>query len=354
MWTQGTKCCPFTKDAKPGYATWEEGVVSDLKKIHAVRPNMPTFGYYGFYGCCSPYNNDWFPAFNATPSLWLHDDLGRPVVVGKGIDGAVGHAYDLCNETMVDFYTQKILKSFMESDDVLGSFFDEVDSFIEGGGGNHPWAGYTFSDARKITLKQCFQDAMVKIIRFVTARGKFPIPSTNAYITQFSEWGNVQKTALSTYGGFKFVESFCPAFAPGVIAWQCPSHNTKEACCIDQLLSIMDHANDGIPLMIHIDQDPPPLPSFRPKLTRATPSTGTDGALGLAAFLIAAQPYSYVAQGQGWNGPSSFPLARRRLGAPKSNATAHDRARGVFSRSFECVDVVLNISAWSSALDWKC
>ena len=40
---------------------------------------------------------------------------------------------------MLDFYKHEILGTFMSSRDVHGSFFDEADSFIEGGGGNHPW-----------------------------------------------------------------------------------------------------------------------------------------------------------------------------------------------------------------------
>ena len=43
-----------------GYATWEQGVLSDARKVHKRRPKMPVFGYYGWYGCCSPYNNEWF------------------------------------------------------------------------------------------------------------------------------------------------------------------------------------------------------------------------------------------------------------------------------------------------------
>ena len=44
MWTQGTSArTRGTTD--PNYATWEAGTVSDCKKIHAMRPGMPTFGY---------------------------------------------------------------------------------------------------------------------------------------------------------------------------------------------------------------------------------------------------------------------------------------------------------------------
>ena len=96
MWMQGTRCC-WTGDDKLGYKTWEEGLVSDAKKIHAVRPTMPTFAYYGWYGCCSPYNNEWFSKFNATnaSALWLRDDQGKPVQLGGG--SSVGYAYDFCH-----------------------------------------------------------------------------------------------------------------------------------------------------------------------------------------------------------------------------------------------------------------
>ena len=62
------------------------------------------------------------------------------------------------------------------------------------------------------------------------------------------------------------------------------------------------------------------------------------------------------AVGNGWNGPSSFPLAEifsRPLGAPKADAVAVDAAAGVFTRSFEHLEVKVNVSAWSAELQWS-
>ena len=62
------------------------------------------------------------------------------------------------------------------------------------------------------------------------------------------------------------------------------------------------------------------------------------------------------AVGNGWNGPSSFPLAEifsRPLGAPKADAVVIDAAAGVFTRSFEHLEVKVNVSAWSAELQWS-
>ena len=63
------------------------------------------------------------------------------------------------------------------------------------------------------------------------------------------------------------------------------------------------------------------------------------------------------AVGNGWNGPSSFPLAEifsRPLGAPKADdAVVVDAAAGVFTRSFEHLEVKVDVSAWSAELQWS-
>ena len=62
------------------------------------------------------------------------------------------------------------------------------------------------------------------------------------------------------------------------------------------------------------------------------------------------------AVGNGWNGPSSFPLAEifsRPLGTPKADAVVVDAAAGVFTRSFEHLEVEVNVSAWSAELQWS-
>ena len=145
---------------------------------------------------------------------------------------------------------------------------------------------------------------MEELIVYITSKGKFPIPSTNAYVTQFAAFGKRQHTALATHGGFKFVEAFCPdgkhSFecqgmkGGGFPCWVCPTHSTKEACCLDQLLSIKAAAADGIPLMIHAGY---------PSDANGRNDTTGGANIGVCAFLIAAQKYSYVAVGKGWNGP---------------------------------------------------
>ena len=94
--------------------------------------------------------------------------------------------------------------------------------------------------------------AMETLVGYITSHGKFPIPSTNAYVRQYPAFAKRQQAALATHGGFKFVEAFCPdgnySFEcsgnkdGGFPCWVCPTHSTKEACCMDQLESIKDHA----------------------------------------------------------------------------------------------------------------
>ena len=54
---------------------------------------------------------------------------------------------------------------------------------------------------------------MEELVIFMTAAGKFPIPSTNAYIGQYPDFYKRQRDVLAAHGGFKFVEAFCPASA---------------------------------------------------------------------------------------------------------------------------------------------
>ena len=138
-----------------------------------------------------------YPQYNASnaSALWLHDDTGRPVELGHGgpRGSNTSHVYDFCNADMLEFYKSVILSAFMTSPDVHGSFFDETDSFVEGGGGNHPWkaappagtAAYVFSDQRKANLTECWIKAMETIVEFMADGGKFAIPSSNAYQKQY-------------------------------------------------------------------------------------------------------------------------------------------------------------------------
>ena len=307
---------------------------------------MPTFAYYGYYGCCSPFNNRWYSLFNASNAshLWLKDDTGRAVQLGRGgpRGSTVSYVYDLCSSGMLEFYKDTILQAFMEAPGVHGVFLDEVDSFVEGGGGNVPFhanpppgtAPYVFSAARKANITLCWMDAMQEIVRHIALSGKFAIPSTNAYPSQYTTFYRRQRDALVAYGGFKFFESFCQVGG----GWVCPLHPTRAACCLDQLAALMDHADRGVPTMVTIAIDP---------------TTGDASALGLGAFLIGAQKWSYVAVGRGWNGPSSFPVVRaygRKLGAPKGHAVEVEK--GVFRRSFQFLDVVVNVTAGVSEFRW--
>ena len=118
MWTQGAN--PKTRASKPpGYETWETGTASDCAKIHAVRPDMPTFGYYGFYGCCDAgSDNVWYPQFKTSnaSSLWLRDDNSKIARYG---DSPI---YDLCEPRMMTFYKEVILADFMASKDFVAHF----------------------------------------------------------------------------------------------------------------------------------------------------------------------------------------------------------------------------------------
>jgi hypothetical protein len=99
------------------------------------------------------------------------------------------------------------------------AFWWQVDSFVEGCCGNHPFcenntgvggemctdAGtYSFSPHRKAQIRECWMVAMEELVVFMTAGGKFPIPSTNAYISQFPDFYARQRNVLATHGGFKF------------------------------------------------------------------------------------------------------------------------------------------------------
>lgn len=350
MWTQGADAQTRVSRAR-GYDTWEAGTASDCAKIHAVRPGMPTFGYYGFYGCCAAGpDNGWFSKYNASNAsvLWLRDDNGKVARYG---DTAI---YDLCEPRMMEFFKNTILADYMASPDIHGSFFDEVDSFVEGCCGNHPFCDnstgtsgelcndpgtYTFSAPRKASIKSCWMSAMEELVVFMTSAGKFPIPSTNAYINQYPDFYVRQRDVLAKHGGFKFVEAFCPAGGT-FPSWVCPMHSSRSACCLDQLLSIKEHAELGVPLMIHTDQGP----------------DGQAIDVQIAAFLVAAQKWSYVAVGNGWNGPSSFPLVdalKRPLGAPLGDAVAVDEVAGVFTREFEHLKLRLNLTAWTADFNWS-
>ena len=85
LWTQGMRWNPpptFSGDytpfdpPRPGYESWEAAVISDAKKVRALKPSLPVLGYYGWGGCCTG-RNEWWLANYTDPSnahLWLRDN----------------------------------------------------------------------------------------------------------------------------------------------------------------------------------------------------------------------------------------------------------------------------------------
>ncbi len=73
MWTQGALTLNGTE---PGYKNWEQGTISDAKKIHNINPDEPVFGYYGFPGCCLSQFASYYPLYLNRTDLHLYDDNG--------------------------------------------------------------------------------------------------------------------------------------------------------------------------------------------------------------------------------------------------------------------------------------
>ena len=77
----------------------------------------------------------------------------------------------------------------------------------------------------------------------------------------------------------------------------------------------------------------------------------------LAAFLLTAQRWSYIALGVGWYGAErSFPwfsIYDLTLGPPLTPLIVHDAVRGVYMREFRHAVVHVNVSAWEGSIDVK-
>ena len=214
---------------------------------------------------------------------------------------------------------------------------------------------YRFSPARRANLTDCWAAALEQIVAFMAAGGKFAIPSTNAYRGQYPAFYARQRGALAQHGGIEFVERFCE----DRVGWACPTHRTAAECCLDQLLTMQELAGLGVPLMVTIGVDP------AGNLSASAGRSGVAGAIGaevdadpfqLGCFLIAAEQWSYVGvETDGWLGPTSFPLVpayRRRLGAPKGRAKTLDNEAGVFTRTFEYLELAINVSNRSAVFNW--
>ena len=87
VWTQGMRWNPppkFSGDYVPfsppraGYETWESAIISDAKKLRAIKPSLPVLGYCGYGGCCTGRNEWWLENYTsaANSALWLRDDTG--------------------------------------------------------------------------------------------------------------------------------------------------------------------------------------------------------------------------------------------------------------------------------------
>ena len=146
---------------------------------------------------------------------------------------------------------------------------------------------------------------------------------------------------LQRTGSFYYLEALCPDFAPNPRGhWMCTSFTDRVACCLDQLATIERFTGAS-----------PPVPTMI-KAQAAEEGPYFDFLLG--AFLVVASERSYVSLGKGFYGPNtSFPwfdAYDRPLGRPLGPLAVHSRAQGVFTRSFEHLDVAVNVSNWSATL----
>eukprot|EP01084_Bolivina_argentea_P264287 447633_1 len=371
MWTQGT----LTQSSNiTGYENWENGTISDAKKIHIKNPKEPVMGYYGFPGCCyshfAGYYNKWLNQSN----LFLKDDTGKIVMWVK--DGTpYTPMFDWCNPAMFTFFTQEIIYDFMQSDEISGVFFDECDSFVEGPQAFWYWGGYQFSQQSQDKLRECFENAMVNVTKYVAVEhNKWAIPSSNAYNQQFPEWSAAQSDVIINFGGFKFIE-WLNCFGVGYVVnvtdknefeeiiiqerkrllsisdlemsnltldssnWACPWFNDLSQCCQTQILTSMNISNNGGALLIRGGQN--------------EDSDYADRYFQIAAFLFMANEYSYFAAGAGWSGVQSFPwfdIYNYPIGEPQQDTQIHNKQQTIFSRQFKNVYVSFNLTQGVSAL----
>eukprot|EP01045_Picozoa_sp_COSAG04_P016804 COSAG04_NODE_1436_length_6769_cov_2.155022_3_plen_247_part_00 len=194
IWTQGMRWNPpptFSGDytpfdpPRPGYESWEAAVISDAKKVRALKSSLPVLGYYGWGGCCTG-RNEWWMANFTDPSnahLWLRDDTGRVVLTGDS-PPLFRPVWDLCSPAMVGFINHVVLRDWLASPDVAGSFFDSVTSYTALGryGAESGYKNASFGAASRLRLDQCWRDAMVNVSAHMASKGKFAIMSTTSLL----------------------------------------------------------------------------------------------------------------------------------------------------------------------------
>ena len=371
MWTQGILSQTGTN---PGYETWENGTISDAKKIHAINPKEPVMGYYGFPGCCYSHYAGYYENWLNQTDLFLKDDNG--VVVMWETDGKpYTPMFDWCNPDMFTYFTQKVIAQFMNSSEISGVFFDECDAYVEGPQAFWYWGPYNFSESSQTRLRLCFENAMVNVTKYMALQhNKWAIPSSNAYNAQFPDWSAAQSNVVTEYGGFKFVE-WLNCFGTGYVVnvtnttefqriiyderkrllgdddtkksdyldldasnWACPWFNDLTECCQTQILTCMNISENGGALMIRGGQN--------------EDSDDSDRYFQVAAFLFMANEYSYFAGGQGWGGVKSFPwfnIYDYPIGKPLG-ATEIGNNNTIFVREFEHVFVTMDLTQSKSYL----
>lgn len=362
VWTQGMRWNPppsFSGDYVPfsppraGYTTWENATISDANKLHAIKPGLPVLGYYGWGGCCTGGNEWWLSNYThrSNSALWLRDDTGRVVFTGDR-PSLFRPVFDLCSAKMVNYLCTVVLRDFVESDEMSGSFFDSVTSYTGLGrfGSHSGYKNASFGEASRQRLDTCWQVAMVNVSRYMLARGKVPIMSTTALLRnpeqggwpKHQNWDATTFEMLKTVGGFRYIEALCP------LSWKVYGNESTVQTCVDQILTLQRDARAGIPLMIRAD---------------STNGTAHDQAyfnFTLAVFLMVAENYSYFAGGlhghDGWCGPLCFPwfpAYDRPLGSPMGPAVATSAT--AWSRSFSKLgEVTVNVSEFSSCFDSSC
>eukprot|EP01084_Bolivina_argentea_P264284 447629_1 len=315
--------------------TWNQGTISDANKIHGVNPGEPVLGYYGFQGCCYSHYDDWYPLYMNRSDLWLKDDSGT-IVIWNDDGPPITPFFDFCNPDLVTFFKDKILSDFMNSDAISGVFFDECDAFVDGPQAfwNPNGYGYDFSVTSQNKVRECYINGMVNITKYISSFNKWIIPSSYSLSKQSSEWENAMDNALLEYGGFRYIE-YLECWGNGKIynvsdaekwneiietngfgtqewkqllltdmnnnhvrsngidgSFDCYAYDTVEACCQDMILTSLNVAKKGVPIMIRAQQN-------RKEYNQRYYAT--------AAFLVMAYEYSYFAGGNGWSGTESFP-----------------------------------------------
>ena len=248
---------------------------------------------------------------------------------------------------MLQYYEDVILASYLDpAADIAGVFFDEVDHFVMPRKlGGRDFYHCDLSPERKAKVKRCFIDAMVRLTDYLAVHGKYAIMSTKALMKQYPDFYQAQRAMLNRTKAFYYQEMFCPNSTkrnPETGLHYCAAHLTRESCCIDMINTAAMYASAGVPTMIR---------------AQAANENDRNFRFLLAAFLLTAQRWSYIALGVGWYGAErSFPwfsIYDLTLGPPLTPLIVHDAVRGVYMREFRHAVVHVNVSAWEGSIDVK-